>query len=143
MLKFTLMMKVLPHAIKNWRITIIVLLCSFIWYQNNSDVIRMNIITIPNIQSQLDIAKDALDQSTEGNTKLADSLTKQNKEIQQWQDATTILEHKNVTLTNKINIVRVDSSKRVNDLLLQKTPQSCDTAFKLLSTGAREIQWND
>lgn len=129
--------------IKNWRVTIIGILLSVLWYQNYSTEVRWDIVTIPYIQSQLDEATTALKTSADGNAELSASLDKRNMEVAEWKATTKVLATQNEILTTQIDKVKGSTHARVAKLIKQQTPKSCTAAFNLLSTNIGELKWDD
>lgn len=143
MFKLTILMKMLPVMIKNWRLTIISILSAFIWYQNNSEEVKWGFVTIPYIQAQLHESTTALKESASGNAALADSLDKRNREIVEWKATSKVLTTQNQILTTQIEDVKWTTTTRVAALMRQQTPKDCSAAFRLLSTNIGDLSWDE
>lgn len=141
--KITLFMKIAPHLITYWRLTLIAVLSTVVWYQNFSTELYWDVPTIPSIATQLVESKDQLQVSIDGNAKLTASLDKRNEEIAEWKATTSVLETQNEVLSSKIELVGTTTKSRVARRLRQPAPSNCAAAFKLLAEGTGELTWEE
>lgn len=141
--KITLFMKLSPYLVQYWRLTLIAVLSTVVWYQNFSTELYWDVPTIPHVSTQLIESEDELKTTIDGNAKLAEKLDKRNEEIAEWKATTSVLETQNEVLSNKIEVVGNSTKSRVAKRLRQPAPSSCTEAFKLLSEGTGELSWAD
>jgi len=136
--------KILLFAVKNWKEVLIGGMVFIIWYQNFNNIrFLFGAETIPSLTTQLEAAMVAVDVCKEGNVKLSAAIDERNAEVEKWKEITILLEGDVGVLKGKIDDMRVETTKEVDVILKDKTPQTCEASIDYLREGRKDLQWRD
>ena len=145
----TILSNVLDFVMKHWKFFAIASLVGCIAYQNFEPTrFVFGLETIPHEQlvikqDQVQIAnlKDALNQAVTANQKLTTSIGALNTTVGEWEAKTSELQKENDALAGKLADLRVQTNKKVQDILNSKTPTSCEASIDFLRTEKGGLTW--
>lgn len=132
-----------------WKQIVICLMIGTIGYQNFSTVrYALWIDTIPYLKQQM--AKDEvqiktltndLDIAAKANAALAGTIQQDNATVQQWKDVSDKLQKQNQALQSKLDQMRTDNNKKVEQILDGVTPTTCEGSVDYLRKEAPVLTW--
>lgn len=139
----------LAFVVKHWKFFAIGALVGTILYQNFATTrFVFGLETIPHEQTVIaqrdkDIVglKANLATVVTANKNLTDSIGQLNSTIGQWKSITDDLKKKNADLQKRLNQMRVDTDKKVKDILNTKTPVTCEDSFDFLRAIREKLTW--
>jgi hypothetical protein len=118
-----------PLILQNWK------LIAFIM------TVMSGIIYIQFLKSEIterDIIVQKQEFTIEGFKK---DVARRNSEIQHWHDIGKAQEKKINSLQASLRIRRTTTSKKVQDILNEKTPTTCPESIEYLLKGTEELKW--
>jgi len=135
--------------VAHWKGVLIVLMASFIFYQNFSNTrFLFDIQTIPHLNAQLatdeaqiKTLKSDLDIAAKANAGLTTTIQNQNATINQEAVISAQLQKKNAALATQLATERVANKKKVSDILNGQVPQSCEASVQYLRQMESKLSW--
>ena len=120
---------IIPFLLKHWQaIAIVVLISSIIIYH------QYRTYTISSLQSKLELC-------TKGKEELAQLLQKQNNRIEELVKKGRMEAAKFEELKTKIESSKLSLDSRINIILSEPKPQTCENAIKYLIDAKKELAW--
>jgi len=142
LLKLLNFKSIVPFIITNWKTIAIGGMMAIIVYQNVFEArIFFGAETIPSLTKRLAAADNAIDICKKGNDTLADSIVDRNNEVDKWRMISKNLANNIKSLKNTLRDSRVNTDKRVNEILANKTPTTCEASIEYLRNIRKGISW--
>ena len=133
---------VFGFVLQHWKFFTIAAMVGTIVYQNEAKtrfVFGLN--TIPYLQVQVVSLKKDLAQAVDANQKLTTSIGALNTTVGEWEAKTAALQKQNDALQSKLNQMRTDTNKKVQDILNGKTPTTCEASIDFLRQEKGGLTW--
>lgn len=136
-------------VVKHWKFFSIAALVGLIVYQNEVTTrFLFGLETIPHMR-QVVAEKDKsivqlkadLKTAVEGNKQLTTSIAQLNTTVGEWKKTSDDLKKKNAELQKRLTQMRKDNDKKVQDILNQKTPQTCEESIDFLRDKRLSLTW--
>lgn len=134
---------------KHWKFFVIAGMIGTLAYQNFSvhrfvfgvETIPHEQLIIKQDEAQIANLKDDLKQAVDANKKLTFSIGALNTTVGEWKSRTDELEAQNQLLQGNLDQMRVDTDKKVQDILNIKTPTTCKDSIDLLRFEREKLTW--
>lgn len=128
--------KIFKFVVENWKPLLLITMIGTIgfqyWWYNR---------TIDNLEQVIEVQKQSLVICEEGNRTLASDINKRNAEITKWKNKSKELEKKNAELQGILGTLRKDTNNKIEDVLNDPTPKTCDAAIEYLRKSIGDITW--
>lgn len=140
---------VFAFVVKHWKFFAIAALVGTLLYQNFATTrFVFGLETIPHLQGevakrdeQIKNLKEDLNKVVTANQALTNSIGALNTTIGQWKSISDELKKKNADLQKHLNQMRIDTDKRVRDILNAQTPATCEESIDFLRDQRQKLTW--
>ena len=134
---------IFKFVIKYWKEIIVISMLCVILYQNfwAKWEFLLGLDTIPNLNIELIQAQENLAIAIAANETLSKSINARNEEISQWKEVSVKLEEDNAKLKNTLGTMRIDTTNKINSILAEAPPETCEAAIEYLIDGRNDLQW--
>lgn len=140
---------IFQFVVKNWKPLAIAGLIGIILYQNLSATrFFFWADTLPALRAENAELKRRIEETERdmlncaaANDKLTEAIKRQNENISQLGEISDKIDKQFAKIFGEISVIRNNTNKKVDDILDDPTPKTCEEALQYLRDGIKDLKW--